>query len=358
MALPHHHKIVRPIGRKDAKIWVVQLHPTQQELGKGYALAGSQRGIFREALMANGLDFEHIHATYIVPHVPPANSLDRWLVSKKEVQKDFHDILGPAVGTKFLTPDLLPWIAELQADIQKHRPNIIIAFGAPLSRILVGNHKISETRGTIHKCSLDPRVKVLPTYSPGATYANFSLSPIFSADIGKACRESDFPEIRTKPRTIYVPESVEDIQWFADKCRQAGIATIDIETVPARRQITEVGLAYSPLESMCIPIFDRTKPGYHAWSYEDEFKVWETIRTLAADPNVAVRGQGYQYDSYWLYALLGIPSCGDFDDSLILHHALFPEMPKDLGFLASIYCDEISWKGMARFKKKNQKENG
>ena len=34
------------------------------------------------------------------------------------------------------------------------------------------------------------------------------------------------------------------------------------------------------------------------------------------------------------------------DDTMLLHHALYPEMLKGLGFLGSIYSDEISWKQM------------
>jgi hypothetical protein len=32
------------------------------------------------------------------------------------------------------------------------------------------------------------------------------------------------------------------------------------------------------------------------------------------------------------------------DDTMLLHHALYPEMQKDLGFLGSIYTNEASWK--------------
>ena len=31
---------------------------------------------------------------------------------------------------------------------------------------------------------------------------------------------------------------------------------------------------------------------------------------------------------------------------MLLHHALYPEMLKGLGFLGSIYSEEIAWKSM------------
>jgi len=29
---------------------------------------------------------------------------------------------------------------------------------------------------------------------------------------------------------------------------------------------------------------------------------------------------------------------------MLWHHSEYPELPKSLGYLASLYCDEIAWK--------------
>ena len=39
---------------------------------------------------------------------------------------------------------------------------------------------------------------------------------------------------------------------------------------------------------------------------------------------------------------------GAEEDTMLLHHALYPESLKGLGFLGSIYCDEGAWKGMRK----------
>jgi hypothetical protein len=41
-----------------------------------------------------------------------------------------------------------------------------------------------------------------------------------------------------------------------------------------------------------------------------------------------------------------IKSCNAADDTMLLHHALFPEMLKGLGFLGSIYADTPEWKSI------------
>jgi hypothetical protein len=35
-------------------------------------------------------------------------------------------------------------------------------------------------------------------------------------------------------------------------------------------------------------------------------------------------------------------------DTMTLAHAWQPELPKNLGFLGSIFLDEVSWKGIRR----------
>jgi hypothetical protein len=32
------------------------------------------------------------------------------------------------------------------------------------------------------------------------------------------------------------------------------------------------------------------------------------------------------------------------EDTMLMHHALFPELPKSLGFMGSIYTNEAAWK--------------
>jgi hypothetical protein len=42
---------------------------------------------------------------------------------------------------------------------------------------------------------------------------------------------------------------------------------------------------------------------------------------------------------------------------MLLHHSLFPEMLKGLGFLGSIYTNEQSWKLMSRPKADTEKRD-
>ena len=73
-------------------------------------------------------------------------------------------------------------------------------------------------------------------------------------------------------------------------------------------------------------------------------------------PDKKTVGQNFIYDMRFLWEQYGIPVKNAVDDTMLLHHALQPEMKKGLGFLASIYTDEASWKFM-RTKDTKKKED-
>ena len=353
MPFTYNPKLVRNIGRQSGAIWIIGRFPGQQDHKSGFAFSKGAAWLLREAFEGTGFDFRHARCHNIVPHLPPLGKVDSWLISKKELPQDAIEhshLLGP-IGGKYLHPEILPFIAALQLELETHRPNVIIALGAEVSRILVGSDKIGQSRGALYDCQLVPGIKVIPTYHPSSCFANASLQPIFTADIHKAVRESAFPERNLLPRIVHVAETIADLHWYKKQFATLA-ASVDIETIPSRKQITDVGIAYSATDVLVIPILDKTKPDYCYWSASDEFLVWEFIRNVLEDAKVEIRGQGYMYDATWLYQLLLIKSKHYTGDSLVLHHALYPEMNKDLGFLASLYCDEIAWKNMVSFKRK------
>ena len=57
-------------------------------------------------------------------------------------------------------------------------------------------------------------------------------------------------------------------------------------------------------------------------------------------------GQNFSYDMQYFWRTVGITCPKFFGDTMLLHHALQPELEKGLGFLGSIYTNEPSWKFM------------
>ena len=73
-------------------------------------------------------------------------------------------------------------------------------------------------------------------------------------------------------------------------------------------------------------------------------EAWRFVRHVCE--TFPVFGQNFSYDLQYLYYFMGIRCLNIPDDTMILHHSMYPEMEKSLGFLASIYTNEPSWKFM------------
>ena len=43
---------------------------------------------------------------------------------------------------------------------------------------------------------------------------------------------------------------------------------------------------------------------------------------------------------------MGIPTHGEVEDTMMIHHCLYPEMDKGLGFLGLLYTNQTAWKQM------------
>ena len=64
-----------------------------------------------------------------------------------------------------------------------------------------------------------------------------------------------------------------------------------------------------------------------------------TIRTI---------GQNLLYDVQHLDRQAQCRLACISDDTMLAYHAMYPEMQKGLGFLGSVYTNELSWKDMGK----------
>jgi hypothetical protein len=160
-------------------------------------------------------------------------------------------------------------------------------------------------------------------------------------DIKKALAQSAFPELRRPRRVLHLNPTLADIESFYLKhIAPAPFLSVDIET--AVGQITEVGIATSPSTALVIPF--RSAAGNY-WKFLDEevAAVLWLRRILMEKPLI---GQNFSYDMQYLWRALRIPVQRYLGDTMLLHHAMQPELEKGLGFLGSIYTDEPAWKFM------------
>lgn len=248
---------------------------------------------------------------------------------------------GKAEGSSFprykygyVNPLYEKYLIETRGLIASAHYDHIIAFGHLPLWFLTGSNALNKLRGVFQRT---PYGLVMPTHAPEDVVKMWDLKPIFEADIAKAGRP-----YKQQDHFVWVADKVEDFCIFREKVKDS--IAVDVET--AGSQITCIGFSPSPNMAFVIPF--RTSKGHH-WSLQDEVKAWEFIHNLLTSKYRKIFHNG-SYDLQYL-AKHGIMVKKPYDDTMLMHHSMQPEMLKSLGFLSSLHLSEGAWKTLRPKKK-------
>jgi uracil-DNA glycosylase len=280
---------------------------------------------------------------------PPEDNFSFCCCSSKELPTDVPASTPLSQG-KYLQPQYLPELDRLRTELEAHPRNLIIALGGTACWATLGRGAISSLRGVVHAGDFG---KTLPTYHPGAVLSQWNLRPIVVTDFMKAQREQAFPEIRRPRRAVLINPWLEEIRQWMREYRNCDRLAVDIET--RAKQITCLGFAPSDKNALVVPFWRLGTGGPHYWDEASEKEAWALVREILEWPAAKVFQNGV-YDLQYLFRR-GICPVNCAQDTMLAHHALFPEMQKGLGFLASLYADEGSWKLMRGFAKEELKKD-
>ena len=312
------------------------------EEAEGKPFVGASGRLLTGLLSSVGIDRRECFVTNVFNLRPtPTNDIKNLCGPRDQAIPGMKSI----ASWQYIRAEFAPELQRLYKELHNESPNLIIALGGTALWALTGQAKIKANRGTIIESHLG--FKVLPTYHPSAVLRQWTLRPIVMADLEKAAREAQFPDIRLTSREVWIEPTLSDIkQFWHDYIVPSPDLSIDIET--AGDQITCIGFAPTTSIALVIPFTDRERADGNYWrSHADEISAWNWVRYLCALPKHIV-GQNFLYDINFLWTKYGIPVPHAAEDTMLLHHALQPEMEKGLGFLGSIYTNEASWKLMRK----------
>lgn len=308
---------------------------------------GASGKILDMLLRATGIPRNELYLTNVFNRRPSESSNDLTALCGPKAEA----LAGyPALSSgKYVRAEFASELFRLYEEIKNERPNVVIAAGATPAWALLGTSGIRAIRGAPSytagpAAQVIPNVKVLPTYHPAAVMREWKLRPIVMADLAKARRESEFPEIRRPRREFWLYPTLEDLYEFEARFIPSGCdLSTDIET--AGGQITCIGFAPSPDIALVVPFVDAQQSDGNYWrTRAQEKEAWRFVKRLCeTHPHI---GQNFLYDSHYLWRVYGIRCFGMKDDTMLMHHSLQPEMEKGLGFLGSVYTDEPAWKFM------------
>ena len=291
---------------------------------------------------------------------PPNNDLLHFCGTKTEVGGSTYTL--PALNKgKYLRPEYLHHIESLHQQVKQLKPNVCVLMGNTACWAMLGMTNITSLRGTT-TWSDSAEVKCLPTFHPASLLyeGQWSRRPIIVADFLKAYRESAFPELRRPQRRITINPTLDEVTAWIGRAMypRAEIPYLTIDCETSGGMIDTIGFATSWDEGFVIPFGPhRVKRGTNYvlimperdgqrvtsyWKPDEEVVVWEMVHKLLMSP-VPKLFQNGMYDVQYIMKVLSIPN-NCLHDTMLAWHALFPEMPKNLGFLGSILTNDIAWK--------------
>lgn len=301
--------------------------------------------------------------TNVLNFRPEANKLDNVSCAKGELPQDYPKI-GDISRGKYLRPEYLGELTRLREEIRACTPNLILALGNTACWAVLGEKNISQIRGTVRPAmEALGGIKVLPTWHPASLLyeGQWSRRPIVLADLMKALREAEFPEIRRPSRRIIIEPELDDVRAFVGEVFQRPPQYLGVDTETSLGLIDTISFATSRSSALACQVGPhRIKRGesyqtiwpqrhgqrrIHYWDEAEEEEFWHLVRQMLESPLTEKVFQNGMYDLQYLLKM-GIRPANCSEDPMLLHHALFPELQKGLGFLGSIYTAEPAWKLM------------
>lgn len=315
--------------------------------GPAEPLPFSHLSLLRNIAKYHGVRIEDAPIVVLFPD--NTGNYNELLVSKGDSLHGY----GPLAKSKYLAATHAHYLRNLHERVAHEKPTVILTLGPMATWAFLRTASIRDVRGTTHPWRHGDRVfKIFPIYHPRAIFAEWELRAVLFADMQKLAVELTFPEIRRPAREIWIEPAYGDLVRFEEEhILPAKQLSIDIET--AGTLITCIGFA--PRSDLALVVPFVTSKGLYWKSLDEEVHVWKWVRRICALDKQIV-GQNFLYDAHHLWRNYGIPVPHAAEDTMLLHHALQPELKKGLGFLASLYTSEARWKFMAKVKT-TKKEN-
>lgn len=320
-------------GPLDAQLLFVGEAPGEQEERTGEPFVGPAGQALRKWMMEAGISPTSVRFENLCKYRPPNNKLAAWCPSGKANQLVVQGLmeLGDTIESM---PNL----------------NCIVGLGSfPLRFLANKGHwdskfhsfvGIQEFRGYQFPCTLVPGKKVLPTFHPSyLIQEGMGDHGTFLADLAKIKYHSTFSDLGYTQREYFpAPEGHVKLQ-----CRERlldspkdTVFTTDIEYVRNKKT--------GKMRLICVGI---TNARDWAASFRtDNPGDIEFIREILLSGH-PINAQNSMFDASILEWHYGVPIQPLLSfDTMVAAHAANIELPKDLGYLASIYTQDEMWKDM------------
>jgi DNA polymerase I-like protein with 3'-5' exonuclease and polymerase domains len=245
-------------------------------------------------------------------------------------------------------------LAKVNLLIQKTSPKVVLGLGQEILNILEPNSDLSKYRGSVFE---KDNYTFIPTYhhtevskqswkKSGSGTAK--MASVFMSDFQKAVNIAEHGKEELKEIFNLDPSPKEVVSFIEKAIDEQILLAGDIEGTGLSREhsiMVVLGLATDKEHAIVIPF--KKLNGVENYSFRDQIIVENAVQRLFKYTRGIIWQNGYRYDipvitndrNGYYY-----PFTANGGDTLLMQHALSPEMPLNIGFLSSIWTQSKYWK--------------
>lgn len=297
-------------GFTSAKVIFIGDGADDNDMASGRALSGhTEESFLRQGCHAHGLNFNECYRTLLI---------------KERINLKNNEANRPLITDQYRN--------ILKAEIQEISPNVIVPLSELSFEFVSGLTGIRKFRGSILPSLVSNRImRCVPILGPNP-YLNedpkmFFISRLDFSKVAKSVNEvGPIPE----EGLVWVAKNATQLREFLNRSWEASsFAVFDIETfcgIP-----TCISICLNGQESCTVPLLDRDIP------LDDRILMATLVAQFlqSAKPKV---NQNIKFDwkklNRWGFKVNNVVG-----DTMLAAAILYPEFPKNLGFLTSIYTD-------------------
>lgn len=231
-------------------------------------------------------------------------------------------------------------VAELRTQIAEFRPNCCLLLGNTPLHFTAGLSGITSWRGSILATSFG---KAVPSIHPAAVLRDYKDHVLLAHDIRRAAEEARSPILSLPQRTLELNLSANEICYRLDSWSTGSLLSFDIEG----------GLDAFP----CCSVATSSNRGFIiAWSRfndHDQGRVAQSLSRVLYSTSVPKVLQNSLYDRFVLAYGYRMLIRNVVEDTMVKQWEVYPELPKGLGTIASIWTREPYYK----FERKTEEQD-
>lgn len=308
-------------GAFHAEIAIIAEAPGDKEVDQGRPLIGGSGTALWNMLRKYNINRNNVYVTNVAKRQVSFGQDKRHPINKHEQEV---------------------WNALLDWELSQ-LPNLkyILVLGNMSLRAITGHDGITKWRGSVleNVVAGGRQVSVMCTYNPAMVLREPKTELTFNFDLGK------FNKLVTgkwsyKPFHVHINPTLSQVREYLDHIRKTtGLIGYDIETIA--NETACVGIAENDVEAMCINFRTRTENRY---SVEDEIIIRRDLQNTFNVVHDRMVAQNNAFDSSWLWFKDKIHVPPIHCDTMLAHHALYPQLPHNLGYLTTQYTTRPFYK--------------